>query len=247
MSLPLNIDPCPIIEAVVEIRFSTDIYDNAVFGIVYDQLTKRKKDYQDIEKLPILQLPDNVLSEFEYKNKPHYKISNGKYNIQIGPNVLTVNSPIPYIGWSEFYSEIRDFCNILSDSNVVQNVNRLGIRYINFFDIDMSENVNLSLIMDNSNYDFTNTIIRTQITEKGFANILQIANGVKMQRKQNGIDTEITGSIIDIDTYKTYTDSGFFNIFENEISQGHIVEKEIFFSLLKANFIKQLQPKYENE
>ncbi|MFH2124995.1 MAG: TIGR04255 family protein, partial [Pseudomonadota bacterium] len=68
-TLPKKITPCPLLEAVSEIRFSSKIEGAAVFGMLYEKL---KSDYPgDVKKLPILQLPEQVrASEPSLKFKP---------------------------------------------------------------------------------------------------------------------------------------------------------------------------------
>lgn len=51
MELPKKIDPCPIVDAIIEIRFSTNIHPSAVFGVIYNEF---KDKYPTVEKLPIL-------------------------------------------------------------------------------------------------------------------------------------------------------------------------------------------------
>lgn len=77
MRLPLKIDPCPIIDALVEIRFSTTIHPNAVFGLLYNAL---QTDFSKVENLPILQWPEAVRSsDPSLQFKPHYKISSKEF------------------------------------------------------------------------------------------------------------------------------------------------------------------------
>ena len=52
--LPFSIDPCPILEAIFEIRFESSFPGDAIFGIVYNEF---KDEFQEVEQLPVLQLP----------------------------------------------------------------------------------------------------------------------------------------------------------------------------------------------
>ena len=58
--LPISIDPCPIIEAIFEIRFESSFPGDAIFGIIYNCF---KDEYQTVEQLPILQLPAAVRTQ----------------------------------------------------------------------------------------------------------------------------------------------------------------------------------------
>jgi len=59
MKIPKKIDPCPIVEAIVEIRFDSNLPGDAIFGVIYNQF---KEDYPKFTKLPILQLPEAIRS-----------------------------------------------------------------------------------------------------------------------------------------------------------------------------------------
>lgn len=73
MDLPKTIDPCPIVDALLEIRFQTLTHPNAVFGLIYNEL---QKDFPKVENLPILQLPDAIrASDPNFKFKPQYKLA----------------------------------------------------------------------------------------------------------------------------------------------------------------------------
>ena len=41
MQIPKKITPCPILEAIVEIRFEPEEPDDAIFGIIYNKFKKR--------------------------------------------------------------------------------------------------------------------------------------------------------------------------------------------------------------
>ncbi|NJW55502.1 TIGR04255 family protein, partial [Salinimicrobium oceani] len=104
MKLPKRIDPCPIVDALVEIRFSTKINSNAVFGLIYNSL---QPEFESVENLPIQQLPEPVRSsDPNLRFKPHYRVKSENFIVQIGPDVLTISSHPNYLGWTRFSEEI---------------------------------------------------------------------------------------------------------------------------------------------
>ena len=236
MMLPKKIEVCPIVDTVVEIRFISSLFSNAVFGMIYNEF---QKDYPKVEKLPILQLPDQLRDiDPNFKFKPHYKISNDKFIIQIGPDVFTVGSTIPYIGWNEYSDEIYNLLQRLFNLKIISQVIRLGVRYINFFESDIFSRIKLSLSIDESEHECKNTLIRTEIVNNDFINTVQIANNVN--HVVNG--RPIIGSIIDIDTSRNYSDTKFISDYKTEVESAHNSEKELFFSLLKDDFLDSLKP-----
>lgn len=236
--IPSKVEKCPLIDAVVEIRFTSKLFPSAVFGIIYNEF---KNDYPNVEKLPILQIPDQLREiDPNFKFKPHYKLFNEKFIVQIGSDVISISSTIPYVGWEEYSNYIFSFYERLFKIELNLTIIRLGVRYVNFFENDIFEKVNLSLSIGEFKHEYKNTHIRTEISENGFSNIVQIANNAK--QIING--KTIQGSVIDIDTFKDYSDNSFIIDFRIEVSKAHTVEKKLFFSLLKEDFILTLKPIY---
>lgn len=234
MNLPKKISPCPIIDALLEIRFIPNINQNAVFGLIYNAL---QKDFPTVENLPILQIPEPIRNiDPNLKFKPHYKISNEEFVVQIGPDVMSIASFPQYTGWNKFSTVISEVLNRIEVTTVVKSVNRVGIRYINFFDDNIFDKINLNVQINNFLIEYRSTVIKTEILQDEYISTLQIANSVSIAEK--------VGSIIDIDTSINIQIDDFFRNMENIINQGHQFEKELFFSLLKDDFLESLNPEY---
>jgi uncharacterized protein (TIGR04255 family) len=234
MILPKAIKPCPILDALFEIRFTSKIHPSAVFGMIYNVL---QSDFPEVKNLPILQLPEAVrATDPNFKFKPHYRISNKKFITQIGPNVVTISSFPNYAGWSEFSKQIFSILDRIEKVGIINAVTRIGIRYINFFDNDIFKDIDLKISIRNNDITYRNTIIRTEIEQDSFKSSLQVANNANHNNK--------LGSIIDIDTFTESNLKDFFAKKETLISSGHIKEKELFYSLIKEDFLKTLNPTY---
>lgn len=234
MKLPKKLDPCPIVDAILEVRFSSKINPNAVFGVIYNTL---QKEFPKVETLPILQFPDAVRAgDANLKHKPYYRISNDEFVVQIGPDVFTISSFPIYKGWSTFSNLIFDVIKKIEHTNTIQSVERLGIRYINFFEANIFDNIDLKVSIKKEAIRYKNTVVRTDIEQRPFISTLQIANNVNLKGR--------FGSIIDIDTH---TGLGLNMLFPNKeeiINAGHSKEKDLFFGLLKPEFLKSFNPKF---
>ena len=234
MKLPKKIDPCPIIDALVEIRFSTSIHPNAVFGLIYNTI---KSDFENVENLPILQLPEAIRSSDQnLKYKPHYKVISKDIVVQIGPNVISISSYPEYIGWSAFSSKIYDILSKIKAVDIITEIHRIGTRYINFFEEDIYKNINLNIHLNDEQINYKNTVIRSEFDQGKYKSTLQIAN--------NANNNGRVGSIIDIDTFIITDIKHFFNNMEDFINNGHKKEKQLFFSLLKNEFLETLNPQF---
>ncbi len=234
--LPKKISPCPITEAIVELRFESDIPNDAVFGIVYRDF---KTDYPVLEELPILQIPEQIRKQNkDLYYKPYYKLTNHTgFLLQVGPKVISLISLAPYAGWDEFHKKLKDLVEKLEKLNIVKSYTRIGIRYINKFDLNVFDIINLEVKLPSHSLRNYETFVSSEIPTGDFKSTLQISNSaISTQKGQN-----LKCSVIDIDTFME-NPQGQINVL---INNGHSEEKKLFFTLLKPEFIKsKLNPEY---
>lgn len=236
VKLPKKIEPCPILEAIVELRFETQFPGDAIFGIIYKEF---KGDYPKVEELPILQLPETVRSQDpNLRYKPYYKLSGGNnFLFQVGARALSLISLQPYAGWEIFSEKLSDLLKRVSTQGVIDKYTRIGLRYINGFEFNIYEKVNMCLKMEEHNLTNFETSIRLQIPTNSFTSTLRVANNAEVRRDNKVLAT----SMIDIDTF--LDNPGEVNI--ELLQKGHLEEKQLFFSLLKDSYIKnELNPEY---
>ena len=83
--LPIRIEACPLIDALIEFRFEAAITKSAVFGIIYNLI---KEEYRgNVINLPILQIPEQIREvDPNLKFKPLYRIENER----VCPTILVV-------------------------------------------------------------------------------------------------------------------------------------------------------------
>ncbi len=235
--LPKKINPCPILECVVELRFDSSFPHDAIFGIIYNQF---KDDYPDLQELPILQLPEAVRKQDPMlKYKPYYKMisEDKKFLFQIGARVFSLINLNPYCGWSGFFNKLKNLIERMEKLSIVDIYTRAGIRYINGFDFNIFEKINLSINLGKDSTTDFNSTIHMEVPTGQFSSMLQVVNNAQIKK----IDMAGKGSIIDIDTYIENPGNGIIKIIE----QGHLEEKKLFFTLLKKEFINnELNPEY---
>lgn len=236
MTLPKSISPCPIIEAVFEVRFSSELPRNAVFGIVYNSL--KSKFRSNPITLPILQIPENVReNDPNLKFKPHYKLEKENLIVQIGPDVLTISIVSPYNGWEIFSNEIHATLQSFIETDVVSSFSRVGLRYVNFFSSPIFEKMNINVSLNENEIEYHNTLLRTSFFSGEFTSNLAVSNNSSWNQK--------IGAIIDIDTFITgEAIQSFESERKNLLDKAHDIEKNLFFSLLKPDFLKSLNPIY---
>lgn len=238
MKLPKKIDPCPIVESIVEIRFQPSVPPDAVFGLIFNQV---KSIYGDVRKLPILDLPEPIRShDKNLLYRPHHRLRNDQYDLNVGPRVISLIKKEPYIGWDTYSKDIFNLLQQVSKLGVVKSIERLGLRYINFFDTDIFNKVDLKLLLGDKDFIKRDTYIKNTYEESGIQIILQLGNNVNYN-KEGRIKT---GSLLDVDMSKTNLDSSFISNPSEILNRMHNKEKEVFFNILQDNFIQQLNPEY---
>ena len=220
--LPSRIEKCPLIDALIEFRFEAAIAKSAVFGGIYNLI---RNDYRgNVINLPILQIPEQIREvDPNLKFKPLYRIEGDKFIIQIGYDVLSISSKMPYVGWPEFSQHSLSLINKIIQEGIIKRVSRLGHRYINFFRGDITNSLTMSFSMTEK-FVSENLLIRTDVRDGNFMNTLQFANNANYRPNPN--TSEIVGSLIDIDTSREYSDNFFIENRELEINMAHECEKK---------------------
>lgn len=238
MKIPKKITPCPMVEAIVEVRFESTSPGDAIFGIVYNAF---KEDFPDFDKLPILQLPEQIRSTDENLIfSPNYKLSAGNYILQVGPKVFSISNVNEYVGWEVFYEEIRRKFRKLYELKIIKETIALSFRCINIFPgINIFEKSDFCMTLQKDRLvNDINLLIR--LPSNGFVNVLRMVSQADLTTASG---KNLRGSVIDIDT-KFIAKSIDCNDVEKIISDGHLEEKKLFFSVLGVEYTKTLNPEY---
>lgn len=238
--LPIKIDPCPIVEAVLEIRFVTSESWLTLPGLLFANIRER---YPEQKNLPLSDLPPEMRRlEPAFTHQPLVQFLSRDFLIQFGPRVVSlVTKPNQYPGWTAFAEEMRWLLSQLQTLGFISEGERLGVRYINFFAFDIFERLLLDVNsggqrLGGAEFSITTVLPRLPLTAR-----LQIANKAIL----NAGDGTRIGSILDVDVSLRSLD---FALFENgleKFAEAHQFEKEIFFGLLKSDFLATLNPVYE--
>jgi uncharacterized protein (TIGR04255 family) len=239
MRIPKKITPCPIAEAIFEIRFESNLPDDAIFGVIHNSF---KKDYPQFTKLPILQLPEIIrANDPMLLHKPHYKLQKGNFLVQIGPKVFSLVNQREYSGWEVFAPKISEVFSKLSATEAVKSVMRIGLRYINVFErLDIYKNTNLKLFLRESPFEARQVDLAAEVMTENCASRVKMINSATIEVQ----GSKAQGSVIDIDVVYNKPCSDFFDNKARIIDILHNEEKRMFFDLLDDAFLKTLNPEY---
>ena len=239
MDLPKKISSCPIVESIIEIRFSSDYPGDAIFGIAYNSF---KDEFPEYERTPISQLPEQIRGINEnFKYSPHYKLKKEGFIIQLGPRVFSIANVGEYCGWTVYSQEIQSALEKISELGFIKEVERVGVRYINVFPgLDIFQKLNLAIFFNKEPLNFEKMSLTTEVAADNCMHILKLISPAVAQVDNKKVE----GSLIDIDTALLEFPKDSIVDLGSYIEQAHIEEKKLFFGLLKSEFIKTLNPEY---
>lgn len=120
----------PLVEAVFEIRFSTDMAYGLFPGRLFDQLDDL---FPEVEELQAAGLPPDI--PFPAIVRHRFKSMDGSKLFQTGHGVLSVNH-VAYSQYGAFRDDVQRVIEAVKSLEAVKEVRRLGLRYINQMVLD---------------------------------------------------------------------------------------------------------------
>lgn len=238
--LPIKIDPCPIVEAILEIRFVTSESWPTLPGLLFSRIRDR---YPAQKGLPLAQLPDEILRrEPAFTYQPVIQFLGSDFLIQFGPRVISlVAQSKEYLGWAALEKEMGWLVSKLQQTGIVLEGERLGVRYINFFSFDIFEKLVLEVSAVGKRLKTGGLSVTSVLTKPPLTSRLLVANNAILGTGE----TARAGSVLDIDVWLGSLDFDLFQDGPVKFNDAHRFEKQIFFGLLTPEFLATLNPVYE--
>ena len=154
--------------------------------------------------------------------------------------VSLVTKPNKYPGWTALENEMTWLLAQLKECDFISEGERLGVRYVNFLHENVFNQLILGVCVGQQPLTSGETAVTSVLRKKPFSARLQVANSALL----GGAAEVRKGSLLDIDVWLGALD---FDLFTNglaKINEAHNFEKEIFFGLLKPEFLASLTPDY---
>lgn len=238
--LPIKIDPCPIVEAILELRFITSESWRTLPGLLFAHIRDRYPEQRD---LPLARLDEEIRRlDPAFIYQPLVQFLGRDFLIQFGSRVVSlVTKPNQYPGWAAVEEEMTWLLAQLNEIGFITEGERLGVRYINFFPFDIFERLLLGVTTGDRRLTGEELSIATVLREPPLTARLQVANSAILG---TGNDAK-HGSVLDLDVWLGSLD---FEVFQNDLArfrEAHDFEKQIFFGLLRPDFLSTLNPVYE--
>ncbi|MBV9106430.1 MAG: TIGR04255 family protein [Verrucomicrobia bacterium] len=237
--MPTRIDPCPILEAIAEVRFVTAVAEEVILGMLYAEVRER---FPDSVKLPVASIPlEARASNPALIHQPAVQFHSREFLIQVGSRVVGIAiKPKQYLGWNRMRTEIEYLLEALKKAAFISEAERLAVRYINFFEEDVYPKIEVEVLLEGKPYRAHEMAIISTFKKGAATARLSVANNAVAKIESRAVP----GSILDIDVWFSSLDFDLFEQGLEKFEEAHLLLKQIFFGLLRPEFLASLNPKY---
>lgn len=246
-ALPVRLRQDTIIEALCELRFRPTApgVSDLLPGYFRQSLPHL---VNHVERLAVADLPTQVVTQTEQlKYKPSHRLSGETYQVASGQNVANISCNAPYVGWSEFQPKILEMLRSLISFDVIDEVERLSLRYINIIpelnQISALDAIECSMQLGSFDLREHGFQLRTEIESHGCKNIVNVSPNSTAQNLRT--KKVVHGTWLDIDSITTIGGDVETLEFESLIEKVHDAEKSVFFNILSKAAQEQLGAEYE--
>ncbi len=174
--LPIHIAPCPIVQAIFEVRFVSAQPWATMPGLLFAQIREK---YPEQKNLPQAQLPEEFRRQDPtLMHLPLIQFLSDSFLIQLGPRVVSlVTKPNAYPGWPGIEQELKWLLERLNTAGFVGESERLSARYIDFFGGDIFTVLRVGLRINDQPLLATQMDVTTVLRRDPLTIRLQVTNG----------------------------------------------------------------------
>jgi uncharacterized protein (TIGR04255 family) len=243
-SVPKRLRKEPLLEAIWEIRFTSDRESVAELlpGLIYKAMAI---EFPKIERLPAAGLPSAIVQQdSQLRYVPTVRLEGSPYSIQIGEHVVSLSCPLPYTGWGNFQPKIMGLAEILKETSLITRPERFSLKYIDIIPLPGSPSLKpLRVVVKLGTHDLTSNPVqfRTELRENGFLHIVQIVSSAQAVLSTG---ERFEGLLLDIDTICQREPGEFWSDFLPLLDRAHQLNKNLFFHILTDETIDHLEPEY---
>ena len=239
MKLPTRISPCPIVEAVMDIRFTSSEPWQVMPGLLYGAVRER---YKEQKELPLTHIPEEVREQDpNLRLQALVRFQAGHLMLQLGPRILSVIfAGGEYPGWPAFREQMEWLLPRLKGLGFIEQVGRLGLRYIDFFEGNALPKLQARLILRGEDAADRETSFTTIFEREEFRQRLHINNRSILRA---GDETK-PGTVLDLDTWLSGANLEVYEKGLSYFDHAHRLQKELFFRLLEPDYLETLHPEY---
>jgi uncharacterized protein (TIGR04255 family) len=239
VKIPGRIDS-PVNEAVFEIRYNGNFPGEALYGILYKVFEQFPG--QKAEELSIMQIPQQIReADPVLRYQCFYRAVKDQFAFSIGPHSIVFSAFRPYTSWTEWNQFFSSIIKEIQGKKILNTIERIGLRYFDVFEGNIFGQINTAFSVDGQPIVSSPTSFNTQFNLDEIQVVLNIGNAAIV----NGIQTN--NSLIDIDCIYSFDNcisADFFTSYKDALEKAHLVNKRVFFGLLKPDFLTTFHPEY---
>ena len=249
MELPKKINPDSIKEAIIEIKYQSNLPFEVLIGIFFNSLDD-SYNYINRPPQPPTLLQGSLKSpgqELRIRIGNQSVFYNDKISLQLFPNSLVFSCLEHYLGWEGYFSQIRKTLEQLNLSGSITKWMRVGVRYLSEYpNTKLSQCIKFDYTFGIPEVNSSSSAFRSEFIYRGKKVILNLSNMVTLlkQDPSTNKNENIQVSIVDIDVITDKIEIMTFEHLLKDIEENHSIEKEVYFRLLKEEFLKSLKPEY---
>jgi uncharacterized protein (TIGR04255 family) len=240
--LPVSIDPCPIVDSTAELRFEAAVPPAVAIGLAYERLVKNFPTASALQAIPL----SDDLRKFNpaLMYQPQYRFESDDFVALLGPNMFAVGVNGPYTKWPVVSKGFRAAFDLLKEANIIGVPQRFGLKYMNFFSGNVLSKLNITLDVADAEISDEETFLRAVVLSHPFKIQLQLVTDAKITSTKLPIDPNTPGTLLSLDCFKEQPalEADFLGNLSENLELAHAKEKELFFRLLKDEFLQTLQP-----
>lgn len=247
-NVPVRLKNEPLIEAIWQVQFkptNNQPIGDLLPGIIYPLL---KRDHPDLimQRLSVADIPALIAQHdpnLKFAAKYRMEDPNSQYIFQVGDRVVTVNCRAPYSGWNSFKKKILIFIGLIEESNLVSQLQRHSLRYLDLINLDPAPDLSaLQIAVNIGGQDIKRLPIRirVELPDRDCTHTVQIVTPAEINTPHGSQK----GSMLDVETFITSMPENWC-VVKNQIDLLHSHSKAIFFEkLLTPEAITRLGPEY---
>lgn len=233
--LPTKLGLEPIVVAICELRFEAVAQSavNLLPGLFFEKF----QSFDAIERTPLADIPQEV-SPQEWQTQPHVRLRRGNLIIAVGPQVVSLTNPAPYLGWVKFSEYAFEVFSVLKERSFIKGFTRISLRYTDILPVKNGPGIDLLNLELKLGKSSTHDVLqmRSERKQDDISIISQIAGPAASEDGRNGV-------VVDVDTIAS-APIDFWKDHATAYAKLHAVNKQTFFELLKPETIADLKPEY---
>ena len=242
--MPVRLGKTPLLEGIFEVRFSPKITaaGDILPGLLYRLL---KDEYPDVQPLPLASVPRALRSsDANLAYQAAHRLQGENTSIKVGDKVALL-SATNYPGWVEFKKSVEKLVRELNKTDLVAKTERFSFRYINVLSMlhpeHQLDSLNVKFEVNGQRPIERGMHLRIEQDRDGFVAVIQMTANANAKRSDG---SQIKGLLVDIDVIQNQVPTDFISSPTDLLERGHLVAKQLFYSLLTKDAYEALEPEY---